>query len=129
MRFAVLVLGFAFSGAAWAADSDGDGVEDDVDACPMDDATGHDLYVDGCVDTLDDYEPYLESLGLDPGCRGRARRIRASSGPCDGGRARLRVHREPARKPGRRPRARRRPRDDARQLRAINDFVRALVAM
>jgi hypothetical protein len=66
MRFALLLLGFAFSGVAWAADSDGDGVEDDVDACPMDDASGHDLYVDGCVDTLDDYEPYLESLGLDP---------------------------------------------------------------
>jgi hypothetical protein len=65
MRFAVLGLGFAFSGAAWAADSDGDGVEDDVDACPMEDATGHDVYVDGCIDSIDDYAPYLMSLGLD----------------------------------------------------------------
>ena len=65
IRFAVLVLGFASSGAAWAADSDGDGVADDVDVCPMDDATGHDVYVDGCVDSIDDYAPYLESLGLD----------------------------------------------------------------
>jgi hypothetical protein len=64
MRFALLVVGFAFSGAAWAADSDGDGVEDDVDMCPIEDATGHDVYVDGCVDTLDDYAPYLNSLDL-----------------------------------------------------------------
>jgi hypothetical protein len=65
MRFALIVVGFAFSGAAWAADSDGDGVEDDVDACPIEDATGHDFYVDGCVDTVEDYVPWLESLGLE----------------------------------------------------------------
>ena len=66
IRFAVLVLGFVFSGAAWADDSDGDAVDDDVDECPLDDATGHDVYVDGCVDSIDDYAPYLKSLDLDP---------------------------------------------------------------
>ena len=65
MRFAVLVFAFAFSGAAVAADSDGDAVEDDVDVCPMEDATGHDFYVDGCIDTADDFAPFIEGLGLD----------------------------------------------------------------
>ncbi len=65
IRSAVLVLGFAFSGAAWAADSDFDGVEDDVDACPAEDASGHDFYVDGCIDTADDFAPFIKGLGLD----------------------------------------------------------------
>jgi hypothetical protein len=129
MRFAVLVLGFAFSGAAWATDSDGDGVEDDVDACPMDDASGHDLYVDGCVDTLDDYEPYLESLGLDPDAEdvlvifARAAARSMADGHAFASMVNLHASQDVARALA----------DDRtitpRQLRAINDFVRALVAM
>jgi hypothetical protein len=64
-RFAVLVLGFLFSGVAAAADSDGDGVDDAVDVCPTEDASGHDLYVDGCIDTVDDFAPFLRGLGLE----------------------------------------------------------------
>ena len=129
IRFAVLVLGFAFSGAAWAADSDGDGVEDDVDACPMDDASGHDLYVDGCVDTLSDYEPYLELLGLDPDAEdvlvvfARAAARAMADGHAFVSIVNLHASQDVARALA----------DDRamtpRQLRAINDFVRALVAM
>ncbi len=36
-----------------APDSDGDGVGDDVDACPSEDATGFDLDADGCRDDTD----------------------------------------------------------------------------
>ncbi len=61
--FAVL-FGLLLSGAAAAADGDADGVPDDVDVCPADDATGHDLYVDGCVDTVADFPAFIEGLGL-----------------------------------------------------------------
>lgn len=129
MRFAVLVLGFAFSGAAWADDSDGDGVDDGVDACPMDDATGHDVYVDGCVDTIDDFAPYLESLGLDPDAEdvlvllAHAAARAMANGHERLARVQLHATQDIARALA----------DERtitpRQLRAINDFVRALVAM
>jgi hypothetical protein len=32
-------------------DSDGDGIDDDVDACPFEDATGFDTDLDGCIDS------------------------------------------------------------------------------
>ena len=37
---------------AYECDSDGDGLPDEVDACPGEDATGFDADGDGCIDTL-----------------------------------------------------------------------------
>lgn len=34
------------------SDSDGDGIPDDVDACPFEDSRGFDADLDGCIDTL-----------------------------------------------------------------------------
>ena len=40
-------------GQGTSPDSDGDGVTDNIDFCPAEDATGADVDGDGCVDTLD----------------------------------------------------------------------------
>jgi hypothetical protein len=45
-------------------DYDGDGVPEALDVCPDDDATGHDLYLDGCVDTIFDFSPYIRTLAI-----------------------------------------------------------------
>jgi hypothetical protein len=63
IAFLALILA---SGAARADDTDADGVPDDVDACPAEDATGHDLYLDGCVDSAEDFAPFIETLGIVP---------------------------------------------------------------
>jgi len=45
-------------------DEDGDGVPEDLDVCPDDDATDHDLYTDGCVDTICDFSPFIRTLAI-----------------------------------------------------------------
>jgi hypothetical protein len=45
-------------------DYDGDGVPEGLDVCPADDASDHDMYLDGCVDTLYDFAPYIQTLGI-----------------------------------------------------------------
>jgi hypothetical protein len=43
-------------------DSDGDGIPDDQDACPYEDATGFDTDEDGCIDSLTGLNDMLEKL-------------------------------------------------------------------
>ena len=43
-------------------DADGDGIPDDVDACPEEDATGFDTDQDGCIDNLTGLNNMLETL-------------------------------------------------------------------
>jgi hypothetical protein len=43
-------------------DSDGDGLNDDVDACPYDNPNGYDADHNGCTDTATDLRPYLANL-------------------------------------------------------------------
>jgi len=43
-------------------DSDGDGIPDDEDVCPDEDATGFDADKDGCIDTLDGLHEIIETL-------------------------------------------------------------------
>jgi len=43
-------------------DSDGDGIPDDQDACPKEDASGFDADVDGCIDTMTGLSEILETL-------------------------------------------------------------------
>lgn len=44
------------------SDSDGDGIPDDEDACPYEDATGFDADQNGCIDTLDGLQEMIETL-------------------------------------------------------------------
>jgi hypothetical protein len=45
-------------------DWDEDGVPEELDVCPDDNASGHDLYVDGCVDTIYDFSPFIRTLAI-----------------------------------------------------------------
>ena len=54
-------------GDACDPDDDNDGVPDVDDACPLEDATGQDADVDGCIDTIDDMETVIEELNLPGG--------------------------------------------------------------
>jgi hypothetical protein len=45
-------------------DEDADGVPDDVDVCEGEDATGHDMYLDGCIDTIYDFSPFIRTLSI-----------------------------------------------------------------
>jgi hypothetical protein len=45
-------------------DWDEDGVPEELDLCPDDDATDHDLYTDGCVDTIQDFSPFIRTLEI-----------------------------------------------------------------
>jgi hypothetical protein len=45
-------------------DEDGDGVPEEDDVCPAEDATDHDLYTDGCVDTIYDFSPFIRTLSI-----------------------------------------------------------------
>jgi len=57
----------------YAPDTDGDGILDDIDACPFEDATGFDLDGDGCIDDSDgdgvfdnvDACPFEDATGQD----------------------------------------------------------------
>jgi hypothetical protein len=127
-RLAVLVFGSLLSGAAFAADADGDGVEDDVDVCPAEDASGHDYYMDGCIDTADDFAPFIGGLGIeDDDAEGVlvliAERVAIAVERDHMFLAALAVHAAQAT-------ARAFFRDDVitlRQMRSINDFARALL--
>jgi len=44
------------------ADSDGDGIPDNQDSCPFEDATGFDADGDGCIDTLTGLQEIIEAL-------------------------------------------------------------------
>ena len=46
---------------AWE-DSDGDGIPDNEDTCPSEDATGFDIDGDGCIDSIGGLESMIESL-------------------------------------------------------------------
>ena len=46
-------------------DTDGDTVEDGVDACPVEDATGFDADLDGCIDTPNGLAQIIETLPED----------------------------------------------------------------
>jgi hypothetical protein len=46
-------------------DSDGDGIPDDQDSCPYEDATGFDVNGDGCIDSISGLEDMLEALVLE----------------------------------------------------------------
>jgi predicted CXXCH cytochrome family protein len=50
-----------------AFDSDGDGIPDDTDACPFEDATGQDADLDGCIDAIEDFPQVVEDLNLPMG--------------------------------------------------------------
>jgi hypothetical protein len=43
-------------------DDDNDGIEDDADVCPLEDATGFDADGDGCIDTLGGIADNIETL-------------------------------------------------------------------
>ena len=45
-------------------DWDEDGVPDDIDVCLDEDASDHDLYVDGCIDTIYDFSPFIRTLEI-----------------------------------------------------------------
>ncbi len=45
-------------------DYDGDGVPEALDVCPDDDASDHDMFVDGCVDDIYDFSPYIRTLAI-----------------------------------------------------------------
>ena len=45
-----------------ADDSDGDGVPDDADACPNEDATGFDFNGDGCIDSISGLAGFIGTL-------------------------------------------------------------------
>ena len=49
------------------SDSDGDGILDDVDNCPLENATGLDANFDGCKDTIDALINVTKSLNLKQG--------------------------------------------------------------
>ena len=46
----------------YSVDSDGDGILDDVDACPNEDSTGFDANQDGCIDTINGLIELLRTL-------------------------------------------------------------------
>ena len=48
-----------------AVDSDGDGIPDDQDVCPNEDATGYDVNGDGCIDSTSGLETILNTLVQD----------------------------------------------------------------
>ncbi len=48
-------------------DTDGDGVQDNVDKCPLEDATGLDANLDGCKDTIEDLIEVTQSFNLKEG--------------------------------------------------------------
>jgi len=48
-------------------DSDGDGILDEVDTCPYEDATGYDVNLDGCIDRVEDLPGIVEGLNLEEG--------------------------------------------------------------
>jgi hypothetical protein len=48
-------------------DTDGDGVIDDEDICPLEDATGQDADGDGCIDAIEDFPQIVEDLNLPMG--------------------------------------------------------------
>ena len=49
-----------------SSDSDGDGVPDGVDSCPLTSSMGFDADADGCIDTLDGLIAMVESLTPEP---------------------------------------------------------------
>jgi hypothetical protein len=46
-------------------DFDGDGIPDDQDSCPYEDATGFDVNGDGCIDRISGLDDTLEALVLE----------------------------------------------------------------
>lgn len=48
-----------------AVDSDGDGIPDELDDCPNEDATGFDVNSDGCIDSTSGLETILDTLVQD----------------------------------------------------------------
>jgi hypothetical protein len=48
-------------------DSDGDGIPDDKDMCPLENSVGLDANQDGCIDRVSDLASVIESLRLNPG--------------------------------------------------------------
>jgi hypothetical protein len=49
-------------GTIGAPDADGDGVPDDEDSCPSEDATGFDVDGDGCIDSVSGLTTLIETL-------------------------------------------------------------------
>ena len=47
------------------SDSDGDGVPDVDDNCPLEDSTGADANADGCIDNIDDFSTVIEGVNID----------------------------------------------------------------
>jgi len=68
----VYVAGYtSFGGGAWdfltlkysqVLDKDGDGIPDNIDACPAEDSTGFDVDNDGCIDTVSGLESLVATL-------------------------------------------------------------------
>jgi len=54
-------------GDACDPDDDNDGVLDENDACPFEDATGQDANGDGCIDNIEDISTVVEELDLPQG--------------------------------------------------------------
>jgi hypothetical protein len=52
----------AVLGACGPDDTDGDGIPDDQDICPLEDATGFDANQDGCIDTLGGLSEVIDTL-------------------------------------------------------------------
>ncbi|MFC1488583.1 DUF1566 domain-containing protein [Thermodesulfobacteriota bacterium] len=48
-------------------DTDGDSIGDGVDACPLENATGHDADSDGCIDVIEDLPQVIEDINLPSG--------------------------------------------------------------
>ncbi len=51
-------------GDACDPDDGGDGLSDEADACPLENASGSDANVDGCVDRIEDLTAVIHRLGL-----------------------------------------------------------------